>query len=158
VLTHFAHTCKHTNTHIRTHTHMHTHTRTHTCAHTRTHKTCHPATLTCCLNRWSRRYTVAHTYTHIHIHIHTYTHIHIHTHNLLLETTALRHTTSHTHTHKHTHIQVIAGNNNPDMLPEEVEWEGRKERMAQMEAVLMSAIHHPNIVNTYKVGVFCFPV
>ncbi len=49
-------------------------------------------------------------------------------------------------------LQVIAGNNSPDLLPEEVEWEARKERMAQMEAVLMSAIHHPNIVNTYKVG------
>eukprot|EP00967_Tisochrysis_lutea_P105783 scaffold161511_cov18-Tisochrysis_lutea.AAC.6 len=48
------------------------------------------------------------------------------------------------------HMQVIAGNNSPDLLPEEIEWEGRKERMAQMEAVLMSAIHHPNIVNTYK--------
>ncbi len=33
-----------------------------------------------------------------------------------------------------------------------MEWEARKERMAQMEAVLMSAIEHDNIVRTFKVG------
>ncbi|KAL6755899.1 kinase-like domain-containing protein [Haematococcus lacustris] len=47
-------------------------------------------------------------------------------------------------------IKIIAGNTNADQ-PEEQEWEARKERMAQMEAILMSAINHPNIVRTYKV-------
>lgn len=47
-------------------------------------------------------------------------------------------------------IKIIAGNTNSD-APEEQEWEARKERMAQMEAILMSAINHPNIVRTYKV-------
>ena len=46
--------------------------------------------------------------------------------------------------------QVIAGNTNSEQ-PEESEWETRKERMAQMEAVLMTAINHPNIVRTFKV-------
>ncbi|KAJ9533239.1 hypothetical protein QJQ45_018342 [Haematococcus lacustris] len=46
-------------------------------------------------------------------------------------------------------IKIIAGNTNADQ-PEEQEWEARKERMAQMEAILMSAINHPNIVRTYK--------
>lgn len=46
-------------------------------------------------------------------------------------------------------LQIIAGNTNGD-APEEQEWEARKERMAQMEAILMSAINHPNIVRTYK--------
>jgi len=50
-------------------------------------------------------------------------------------------------------LQVIHGSLSDDLLPGEQEWEQRKERMAQMEAVLMSAIHHPNIVNTFKVGV-----
>ncbi|KAL6749139.1 kinase-like domain-containing protein [Haematococcus lacustris] len=47
-------------------------------------------------------------------------------------------------------IKIIGGNTNADQ-PEEQEWEARKERMAQMEAILMSAINHPNIVRTYKV-------
>eukprot|EP00197_Chlamydomonas_leiostraca_P014486 CAMPEP_0202860868 /NCGR_PEP_ID=MMETSP1391-20130828/2447_1 /ASSEMBLY_ACC=CAM_ASM_000867 /TAXON_ID=1034604 /ORGANISM="Chlamydomonas leiostraca, Strain SAG 11-49" /LENGTH=476 /DNA_ID=CAMNT_0049540143 /DNA_START=206 /DNA_END=1633 /DNA_ORIENTATION=- len=47
-------------------------------------------------------------------------------------------------------IKVIAGNTNSEQ-PEEQEWEARKERMAQMEAILMSAINHDNIVRTYKV-------
>jgi hypothetical protein len=51
----------------------------------------------------------------------------------------------------HDLLQIIAGNTNSDQ-PEEQEWEARKERMAQMEAILMSAINHPNIVRTYKVG------
>jgi hypothetical protein len=46
----------------------------------------------------------------------------------------------------------MQGNCAEVLLPEEQKWEARKERMAQMEAVLMSAINHPNIVNTYKVG------
>lgn len=45
---------------------------------------------------------------------------------------------------------MIAGNTNSEQ-PEEQEWEARKERMAQMEAILMSAINHDNIVRTYKV-------
>ncbi len=48
-------------------------------------------------------------------------------------------------------LQIIAGNTNAE-APEEQEWEARKERMAQMEAILMSAINHPNIVRTYKVS------
>mmetsp|Transcript_14058 Transcript_14058/g.30435 ORF Transcript_14058/g.30435 Transcript_14058/m.30435 type:complete len:668 (+) Transcript_14058:557-2560(+) len=47
-------------------------------------------------------------------------------------------------------IKVIQGNTQSEQ-PEEQEWEVRKERMAQMEAILMSAINHPNIVNTLKV-------
>jgi mitogen-activated protein kinase kinase kinase 11 len=46
-------------------------------------------------------------------------------------------------------VQIIAGNTNSE-APEEQEWEARKERMAQMEAILMSAITHPNIVRTFK--------
>ena len=45
----------------------------------------------------------------------------------------------------------VQGYNNAEQ-PDEQEWEARKERMAQMEAVLMSAIAHDNIVRTYKVG------
>jgi hypothetical protein len=45
----------------------------------------------------------------------------------------------------------MQGNCAEVLQPEEQKWEARKERMAQMEAVLMSAIHHPNIVNTFKV-------
>jgi hypothetical protein len=37
--------------------------------------------------------------------------------------------------------------------PEEQEWEARKEKMAQMEAVLMSAMEHENIVRTLKVRI-----
>ncbi len=48
--------------------------------------------------------------------------------------------------------QVMQGNCAEFLQPEEQKWEARKERMAQMEAVLMSAIHHPNIVNTLKVS------
>ena len=47
-------------------------------------------------------------------------------------------------------LQIIQGYHNSDQ-PEEQEWELRKERMAQMEAVLMSAIEHDNIVRTFKV-------
>eukprot|EP00983_Pelagomonas_calceolata_P094058 1157843-Pelagomonas_calceolata.AAC.8 len=47
--------------------------------------------------------------------------------------------------------QVMQGQCAEMLQPEEQKWEARKERMAQMEAVLMSAIHHPNIVNTFKV-------
>mmetsp|Transcript_4739 Transcript_4739/g.12984 ORF Transcript_4739/g.12984 Transcript_4739/m.12984 type:complete len:748 (+) Transcript_4739:19-2262(+) len=48
-------------------------------------------------------------------------------------------------------IKVMQGQCAEMLQPEEQKWEARKERMAQMEAVLMSAIHHPNIVNTFKV-------
>lgn len=47
-------------------------------------------------------------------------------------------------------IKIIQGYHNSDQ-PEEMEWEARKERMAQMEAVLMSAIEHEHIVRTFKV-------
>lgn len=47
-------------------------------------------------------------------------------------------------------VKIIQGYNNADQ-PDEQEWEERKERMAQMEAVLMSAIAHDNIVRTMKV-------
>lgn len=50
----------------------------------------------------------------------------------------------------HPLFQIIQGYHNSDQ-PEEQEWEQRKERMAQMEAVLMSAIEHDNIVRTFKV-------
>ncbi|KAF5833571.1 kinase-like domain-containing protein [Dunaliella salina] len=53
-------------------------------------------------------------------------------------------------------IKVMQGNCAEMLQPEEQRWEARKERMAQMEAVLMSAIHHPNIVNTWKDGVPSF--
>ena len=43
------------------------------------------------------------------------------------------------------------GYNNAEQ-PDEQELEACKERMAQMEAVLMSAIAHENIVRTHKVG------
>ncbi|GAX80279.1 hypothetical protein CEUSTIGMA_g7717.t1 [Chlamydomonas eustigma] len=47
-------------------------------------------------------------------------------------------------------VKIIQGYNNAEQ-PEEQEWEARKEKMAQMEAVLMSAIEHENIVRTLKV-------
>lgn len=51
--------------------------------------------------------------------------------------------------------QVITGIPSENLLAEEKKWEDRKERMAQMEAVLMSAINHPNIVKTFKAGAAC---
>ncbi|KAG1663383.1 hypothetical protein FOA52_007120 [Chlamydomonas sp. UWO 241] len=47
-------------------------------------------------------------------------------------------------------VKIIQGYNDADQ-PDEKNWEIRKERMAQMEAVLMSAIEHENIVQTLKV-------
>lgn len=35
--------------------------------------------------------------------------------------------------------------------PEDKEWEARKEKMAQMEAILMASVNHPQIVHTLKV-------
>ncbi len=48
-------------------------------------------------------------------------------------------------------VKIIQGYHNQEQ--DEQEWEARKEKMAQMEAVLMSAIDHENIVRTYKVHV-----
>uniref|UniRef100_A0A7R9V8Z4 Protein kinase domain-containing protein n=1 Tax=Chlamydomonas euryale TaxID=1486919 RepID=A0A7R9V8Z4_9CHLO len=47
-------------------------------------------------------------------------------------------------------VKIIQGYNDAEQ-PDEKNWELRKERMAQMEAVLMSAIEHENIVQTHKV-------
>eukprot|EP00201_Polytomella_parva_P020834 CAMPEP_0175042198 /NCGR_PEP_ID=MMETSP0052_2-20121109/2407_1 /TAXON_ID=51329 ORGANISM="Polytomella parva, Strain SAG 63-3" /NCGR_SAMPLE_ID=MMETSP0052_2 /ASSEMBLY_ACC=CAM_ASM_000194 /LENGTH=656 /DNA_ID=CAMNT_0016304937 /DNA_START=101 /DNA_END=2068 /DNA_ORIENTATION=+ len=48
-------------------------------------------------------------------------------------------------------VKVVTGGLDRSDQPEEKEWELRKEKMAQMEAVLMASLNHPNIVNTYKV-------
>ncbi|GFR46279.1 hypothetical protein Agub_g7833 [Astrephomene gubernaculifera] len=50
-------------------------------------------------------------------------------------------------------VKVVTGNNNEAQSdqPEDKEWEARKEKMAQMEAILMASVNHPNIVHTLKV-------
>ncbi|GLC36300.1 hypothetical protein PLESTF_001731000 [Pleodorina starrii] len=50
-------------------------------------------------------------------------------------------------------VKVVTGNNNETQSdqPEDKEWEARKEKMAQMEAILMASVNHPNIVHTLKV-------
>ncbi|GIL48237.1 hypothetical protein Vafri_4913 [Volvox africanus] len=50
-------------------------------------------------------------------------------------------------------VKVVTGNNNETQAdqPEDKEWEARKEKMAQMEAILMASVNHPNIVHTLKV-------
>ncbi|PNW71316.1 hypothetical protein CHLRE_16g649100v5 [Chlamydomonas reinhardtii] len=50
-------------------------------------------------------------------------------------------------------VKVVTGNNNETASdqPEDKEWEARKEKMAQMEAILMASVNHPNIVHTLKV-------
>ncbi|EFJ46759.1 hypothetical protein VOLCADRAFT_92891 [Volvox carteri f. nagariensis] len=50
-------------------------------------------------------------------------------------------------------VKVVTGSNNETQAdqPEDKEWEARKEKMAQMEAILMASVNHPNIVHTLKV-------
>ncbi|KAG2499522.1 hypothetical protein HYH03_002468 [Edaphochlamys debaryana] len=50
-------------------------------------------------------------------------------------------------------VKVVTGNNNENQSdqPEDKEWEARKEKMAQMEAILMASVNHPSIVHTLKV-------
>lgn len=48
-------------------------------------------------------------------------------------------------------VKVVTGSNEGGEQPEDKEWEARKEKMAQMEAILMASVNHPHIVHTLKV-------
>ncbi|KXZ56046.1 hypothetical protein GPECTOR_2g1598 [Gonium pectorale] len=50
-------------------------------------------------------------------------------------------------------VKVVTGGNSEQQSeqPEDKEWDARKEKMAQMEAILMASVNHPNIVHTLKV-------